>query len=62
MKLNEYLASSGLTLAEFAQKIGVFGPQTVWRYTKGGRIPKPEIIARIAAATNGAVTANDFHG
>lgn len=61
MTLKEYLSQQGLTCEAFADKIGVKAP-TAWRYANGHRIPRPTIMARIADATDGAVTAQDFYG
>ncbi len=49
-----------MSQAEFARRIGHPQP-TVFRYT-AGRIPEPDIMAKIVAATDGLVTPNDFYG
>jgi transcriptional regulator with XRE-family HTH domain len=59
MKLQHYLVSKETTQAEFARRIRV-KPPTVCRYVKGERIPEPDVMRRIYAATDGNVTANDF--
>jgi transcriptional regulator with XRE-family HTH domain len=59
MTLTSWLSKSKTSDADFALRIGVTR-QALWRYKFAGRIPKPEIIARISEATNGRVTANDF--
>lgn len=59
MTLTSWLSKTKTSDAEFADRIGVTR-QALWRYKFAGRIPKPEIIARISRATNGEVTANDF--
>jgi transcriptional regulator with XRE-family HTH domain len=60
MTLPEYLREAQLSQAQFAARIGV-RRQLVQRYVKG-RIPEAKIMARIALATGGRVTANDFYG
>lgn len=59
MTLTNWLLKTNTSDADFAERIGV-SRQALWRYKVAGRIPKPEILARIAKATNGKVTANDF--
>lgn len=65
MKLADYLTANGLTPAAFAEKIGVHRG-TVCRYIKPPEPGKPvfgpsrKMVAKINAATNGQVTANDF--
>lgn len=59
MRLETYLSLSGLTQAEFAQRIGA-SQGSVSKYCAGRAFPSPAILARIAAATGDAVTANDF--
>lgn len=49
-----------MSYAAFAALIGVSNAKVAERYAKGARIPRPEIIEKIEAATNGNVTANDF--
>lgn len=60
MKLRDYLAATATSHAAFATRIGV-SQAAVSRYVSGARIPGPAQMARIAAATAGAVTANDFY-
>ena len=60
MLLKQFLAERDLTYTAFAATIGV-GTKTAWRYANGERIPRASIMARIAAATDGAVTAQDFY-
>lgn len=59
MTLSEYLRQHDLTAASFAERIGV-ATMTVCRYAKGQRIPRRAIMARIVAATGGAVGPQDF--
>ncbi len=60
MTLEDYRKSHGLTQKTLADSIEV-GVSAVSRYEQG-RIPTPDVMARIVAATRGAVTPNDFHG
>tara|TARA_R110000868_G_scaffold936_4_gene7152 strand:- start:1551 stop:1784 length:234 start_codon:yes stop_codon:yes gene_type:complete len=59
MKLGTYLTRMDKTRAQFAAEIGV-DLVTVGRYVTGARRPRWEIMARIAEATKGQVTADDF--
>jgi transcriptional regulator with XRE-family HTH domain len=59
MELRQYLCLRDITVTDFAGAIGV-SVQSVHRYLNGERIPKREVMARIAAATGGKVTPNDF--
>ena len=59
MNLGEYLKRSGLALSEFAEKVGVTHA-SMSRYVSGKRLPRPEILRRIADASGGEVRANDF--
>ena len=59
MKLSDYLARVDKTRAQFAAEIGV-DPITVGRYVTGTRRPRWDTMARIAKATQGQVTADDF--
>jgi transcriptional regulator with XRE-family HTH domain len=61
MRLDEYLTQTSASRAEFAQEIGV-SVESVRRYLAGERIPDREIMVKIALATDGQVTANDFFG
>ena len=59
MKLDEYLTVSGYTQVKFAEMVGV-SQTAMGRYALGGRVPRPAILRRIVAASDGAVQANDF--
>ena len=59
MKLTRYISQNKIDKAVFADDVGVT-IQSLYRYLSGDRFPKPEIIQKIIAATNGEVTANDF--
>jgi predicted transcriptional regulator len=59
MKLAEYLERTSTSRHEFAKTIGV-SKEAVRRYAYCGRVPTPEVMAKLIAATGGQVTANDF--
>jgi antitoxin CcdA len=60
MKLQAYLMTYDRPTAEFGRRLGVT-KASISRYASGERIPTPEVMRRIVAETNGAVTANDFY-
>jgi transcriptional regulator with XRE-family HTH domain len=60
MTLREYLRAENLTLVEFARRVGVH-PITVHDWAAGKAIPRRASLARIAAATEGRVTAASFY-
>ena len=59
MKLSAYLRLTDTTMQAFAARIGVSNP-TVHRWCHGKAFPAWEKIPAIEAATDGAVTAEDF--
>lgn len=59
MKLIEFLAQNAVKQNEFAARIGE-KTSRVNKYCLGQRIPRPDVMRKIFAATNGAVTPNDF--
>ncbi|MBU6525944.1 helix-turn-helix transcriptional regulator [Methylocystis sp. MJC1] len=59
MKLADYLTKNDITHADFGRLIRI-SQAAVTRYAQGDRFPKKEILERIYAATEGAVTPNDF--
>ncbi|CAO3413285.1 helix-turn-helix domain-containing protein [Azospirillum doebereinerae] len=61
MTLDDWLTRTGTKEDAFAASIGT-SQAAVNRYRHGLRVPRPPVMARIAQATGGAVTANDFHG
>lgn len=61
MTLRDWLDARGVTIAEFALRIGRTS-ESVRRYANGDRIPDKETMPLIAAETGGDVTANDFFG
>jgi transcriptional regulator with XRE-family HTH domain len=61
MKLQDYRQQNGISPTQLAELLAV-SPMAVSRYERGQRIPEPPVMQRIAEATGGAVTANDFYG
>ena len=61
MTLQDYLDEQGLTHKAFAERICVT-TASVWRYATGNRMPRPNIMRKIVAATDGAVQPQDFYG
>nr|DAE52488.1 MAG TPA: repressor protein [Caudoviricetes sp.] len=59
MKLKRYLALNAVKQKDFAARIGE-KPARICLYCLGQRIPRPDVMQKIFAATNGAVTPNDF--
>jgi transcriptional regulator with XRE-family HTH domain len=59
MKLANFLSINGMSRAEFGKRILVH-EDTVTRYLNKTRTPSPDVLSRIAKATAGAVTPNDF--
>lgn len=60
MTLRDYLSKRQMTGREFAAVIGVHDV-SVYRYLCGERIPRPKVMARIVAATDGEVGPADFY-
>jgi transcriptional regulator with XRE-family HTH domain len=59
MTIDEYLKSTSTTQAQLGERIGR-DQSTVSKLIKGKYNPSMSLLRRIAAATNGAVTPNDF--
>lgn len=59
MRLAEYLDSKGIKRGEFAEAIGVTGGW-ITQLCDGSGWPSREVAEKIAAKTDGDVTANDF--
>jgi hypothetical protein len=59
MDLKTYLTESNTPLAEFAALVDVT-PTALYRYVAGHRLPRPEIMDRIALASSGKVQPNDL--
>ena len=60
MKLRPWRISRNLSLVELAAKIGVTF-NSVARYERGERVPRPAIMERIVRATAGRVQPSDFY-
>jgi transcriptional regulator with XRE-family HTH domain len=60
MDLRSYLDARDMSIAVFADLLGV-SVQTVHRYVNGDRLPRPDVMVRIAEITGGAVKPNDFY-
>lgn len=60
MKLAKYLADQKLTYEEFAKATG-YTVFSVGKWARQQRLPRPDAMRKIAEATGGAVTANDFN-
>ena len=60
MKLKDWLIQEGLTVTEFARRMGRPQP-TVWRYVNGERMPEKDAMADIRRLTNREVTSEDFY-
>ena len=59
MRIEEYLRENGLTIAAFAERIGV-SEAAMGRYIAGKRTPRRDILARIMAETGGQVRHEDI--
>lgn len=59
MNLRSYLDGQNIIPARFAETIDVT-PTALQRYLDGKRVPRSEILERIAKATGGCVQPNDF--
>lgn len=57
--LTRYREANGLTLDALADRLNVQKSQ-VWKW-ENGAIPRPVQMAKIVAATDGAVSANDWY-
>jgi 3,4-dihydroxy 2-butanone 4-phosphate synthase/GTP cyclohydrolase II len=59
MKLRDYLHVNRIKRKDFAAKIGV-SPAAITLLCESDTWPRRKMIERIAAVTDGQVTANDF--
>lgn len=59
MRLRDLRAEKGWTLAQLAEILGVRTPEVVRRYEIGERVPRPRIIEKIEALSDGRVTFED---
>lgn len=55
MTLHDYMRDNGMTDAEMSKKIGV-SRSAITQYRLGNRMPKPEILLRLVAATDNYVS------
>lgn len=60
MKLREFRKKKGWTLQELADFLELGSRSTVYNY-ENGRVPKKDILDRIAEKTNNWVKAQDFY-
>lgn len=60
MQLNAYRLQRGLSIAEFARRVGV-SKQAMSRYDRGERIPRRDVMARIQVETGSRVKPGDFY-
>jgi len=60
MKLADYISEKQTTASRLAGEVGV-PVSTLTRLLRGERRPGIELVARITAATNGAVSSEDFY-
>lgn len=61
MTLNDYLELNNISYARFSEMIGAASPMTAYRYAKGLRRPKGEVLDKIIQVTHGKVKVGDFH-
>lgn len=60
MTLDHWLTSQNLSAEKFGETLGCSG-QAVRYWRSGARSPDADVVARIVAATGGAVTVDDMH-
>jgi transcriptional regulator with XRE-family HTH domain len=60
MDLRTYLDRHTQSLPAFADRLGISN-QALHRYLNGERLPRPEIMERIARETGGQVRVQDFY-
>ncbi len=60
MLLIEWMRKEGLTLQSAADRIGYSSPGSLYNAVVGHHVPRAWMMAKILAATNGEVTANDL--
>ena len=58
MTVKQYLQASGVSVPEFAKRVGVHRA-TVFRWLQGGQ-PKPHHLGRIITATGGKISAEEL--
>lgn len=60
--IERYRQKHGLSLAEFAQRVGDVTPTSLSRIDRGEQEPGSRLLKRIFAATDGEITPNDILG
>lgn len=60
MTLSEWANKQGMTHPQLAERLGV-PVETVRKWLRGERIPRPTSMARISEATGGLVGPADFY-
>ena len=60
VRLSDYLTAQKLPFSDFGQRVGVSG-ESVRLWAHGERVPRPDVMARIVEATEGAVQPGDFY-
>lgn len=58
--MSTYLSQNKITVEDFAGVVGLSAP-AIYKYLSGERTPRGQSVPKIAEATGGAVTANDFY-
>lgn len=59
MTLNDYMKNNGLNDQKLADKVGV-SRSAITQYRLGDRMPKPEILVKLVAATDNEVSPLDL--
>jgi transcriptional regulator with XRE-family HTH domain len=59
MTLNDYMKNNGLNDQKLADKVGV-SRSAITQYRLGDRMPKPEILVKLVAATGNEVSPLDL--
>lgn len=59
MKLDEYMAETGIRPSWFCEKLGIKMP-TLWNWRKGRRVPPKAAMMIFELITGGKVTLNDW--
>ena len=59
IKLRQWREANNLSMEEVAERLGVSGRMTIYRYERG-RVPEPDTLQKIIEITEGAVTADDW--
>ena len=60
MDIRTYLKTSDISVATFAETLGL-SPQAVHRYITGERTPRRDVIRKIVDASDGAITVADIY-